>query len=82
MKKKNNKNSFYQAFQMLMPNLRIKGFREKIPDPDPWPENIPDPHGSGFGSETLVTSSGLKLTWPRHEVADCFTKLRPASDKV
>ena len=44
------KNSLYYAFQMFMPNL---GSFFTFPDPDPWPENIPDPHGSG--SATLGT---------------------------
>ena len=30
--------------------------REKIPDPDPWPKNIPDPPGS----ETLHILDGRK----------------------
>ena len=38
---------------MFMPNL---GSFFTPPDPDPWPKNIPDPHGSGSGSETLGTS--------------------------
>ena len=35
-----------------MPNL---GSFFTPPDPDPWPENIPDPHGSG--SETLFADT-------------------------